>query len=224
MLAEGVGTFSLTLVAIGVDVGYFAGHGIDEVSRWLARGMVTAAMIYAFSSISGAHLNPAVSLAFWARGVFAPSRLAPYVCAQFLGAFGAAGVAFWWWGSKMPLGASHPPPGVAPWLAFGAEVALSILLLTVILATTEQGAVIGKQAAVAVGFATSACGFCGGFLSGASMNPARSIAPQLIGGRFDIVWIYALGPTAGALLAVALAYALLGPPSERERKTAQGSE
>ncbi|HEX3467137.1 MAG TPA: aquaporin [Candidatus Elarobacter sp.] len=223
LLAEAVGTLFLTLVPAAVDIAYFGSNGgIDFASRWLARGFVVAAAIYSFGSISGAHLDPAVSLAFTLRRVFAPAKLVAYVVAQFGGAFAASGLLWLVYGPRIELGASQPDPGVSSLVAFGTEVVLTFVLVVVILATAEQEATIGKQAALAVGFAVSACGFAGGTLSGASMNPARSLAPQLLGGDFSIMWIYVAGPLAGAVLAALIAPMLLGPPQGPEREAAQG--
>ncbi len=132
-LAELVGTFFVTLVPTLVDLTYFSGHGVDAVSRWLARGFIAAAMIFSFAGVSGAHLDPAVSLAFWARGVFAARKLALYLVAQFLGALLASALVFAAWGKAIVLGASRPGPGVGPLEAFAAEVVLTLMLVIVIL-------------------------------------------------------------------------------------------
>jgi aquaporin Z len=101
---------------------------------------------------------------------------------------------------------------------------LTFLLMIVIIATAEFEAAVGKHAALAVGFTVAACGFMGGSISGASMNPARSIPPQIFGGSFSIIWIYLLGPPIGALLAAAAALYLFGPPAHGETKAAHGGE
>jgi aquaporin Z len=164
-----------------------------------------------------------VSLAFAARRVFEPVRVGAYIVAQFAGAGAAAALAYAVWGKELALGASHPSPGVSPVVALGAEVVATLLLVIVILATADQGAAVGKQAAIAVGLAIAACGFAFGPLSGASMNPARSLAPQALAGSFGIMWIYVAGPLIGALLAVWLASVVLGPPTAEEGKEARGS-
>jgi len=222
LTAEAAGTFFITLVPTVVDIGFFTGHGVDFVSRWLARGFIATAMIYALSGVSGAHLDPAVSLAFAVRRVLEPPLLAAYVTAQFGGAFAAAALAYAIWGPAVALGASHPGPEISPALAFVTEIVLTLLLVLVILATAEEEVKVGKQAAVAVGLTICAAGFSGGWVSGASMNPARSIAPQILGGSYGLVWIYAAGPCLGAILAALLAPLIFGPPNERERKAAKG--
>lgn len=222
LYAECIGTFFATLVPIAVDVVFFRSGHTDDVSRWLARGCIVSAMIYAFSEISGAHIDPAVSLGFLARGVLPVRVFALYVLAQFAGAFAATWVAWLGWGGAIVLGASHPGPGVQPITAVIAEVIMTFLLMTVILATADADSAVGKQGALAVGFTVAACGFAGGSISGASMNPARSIAPQIVGGLFGLTWIYLVGPALGALLAAFAAPLLLRTPNRGERKAAEG--
>jgi aquaporin Z len=221
-LAELVGTFFVTLVPTLVDLTYFSGHGVDAVSRWLARGFIAAAMIFSFAGVSGAHLDPAVSLAFWARGVFATRKLALYVVAQFIGALLASALVFAAFGTAIRLGASRPGPASGPLEAFACEVVLTLMLVIVILATARREAAIGRESALAIGLTIAAAGFAGGTISGASMNPARSLAPQLFAGQFSLMWIYAAGPAAGALLAALLAPFVFGSPDRGERHAARG--
>jgi aquaporin Z len=221
--AEAAGTFMVTVVAIGVDVLYFTGRPVDDVSRWLARGFIAAAAIFSFSALSGAHLNPAVTFGFALRGVFPWPRAAAYVFAQFVGAFVATALAFALYGAQLKLGASHPGPGFSSGVAAACECVLTAMVMLVILATAREEAVVGKDAALAVGFAIAACGFCAGAISGASTNPARTIAPQLIAGQFSLVWIYIAGPLAGAALGVAAHWLTFGAPRKSERKSARGA-
>jgi len=222
LAAEFVGTFFATLVPTSVDILYYRGEHVDSVSRWLARGFITVALIYAFSEISGAHINPAISFGFALRRAMAWPLMFMYWLLQFAGAFGAAALAFALWGPAMVLGASHPGPSFTHVEAVIAEVICSFLLMTVIIGCAEQEAVVGKQSALAVGLTVAACGFFAGAISGASMNPARSIAPQIVGGAYDIIWIYAAGPLAGAALAALLALFIFGRPGAGERKAAHG--
>lgn len=222
LLAEGTGTFMITIAAMGVDILFFTGHHVDDVSRWLARGLVTAVAIYAFSAVSGAHANPAVTLAFAARGVFPWARAVAYVAAQFAGAFLAAGLSCAAFGQAAALGASHPGPGFSPPFAAITEAVLTALLVVVILATANEEAIVGEEAALAVGFAVAVCGFFGGAISGASMNPARTIAPQLLTGQGGLAWVYIVGPLTGALLAVGVHRLIFGAPQRSEEKVAHG--
>lgn len=220
--AEAVGTFFATLVPTCVDILYFSGQHVDFVSRWLARGFLTAALIYALSEISGAHIDPAISFGFAVRRVLGPQRLVAYWIAQFTGAFAAAALVYAFWGGRIRLGASHPGPLATPWTALVAEIVATFLLMMVILLTAEQEASIGKQAAVAVGLTVAVCGFFAGPISGASMNPARSIPPELFGGYWSIAWIYVLGPCLGAATAVLAVSAIAGGPRSGEKKAAHG--
>jgi len=222
--AELIGTLFQTLAATSVDVLYFTGVGhVDYVSRWLARGFMTAAIIYAFSGISGAHIDPAVSLAFAARRAMPVAQMIYYWVAQFAGGFGAALLVFALWGHAIVLGASHPGPNFTPVQAAIVEVILTFLLMLVILMTAEESATVGKQAALAVGLTVAVCGFFAGPISGASMNPARSIPPQIVGGAYNLIWIYTVGPCVGALLAVLAMRIFFDRPDKGERKAAKGA-
>jgi aquaporin Z len=222
--AELIGTFLVTLVATGIDVLYFTRTGhVDYVSRWLARGFITTAVIYSFSGISGAHVNPAVSLGFAVRRAMPVVQMLLYWAGQFAGACAAAYLVFALWGHEVALGASHPSPEFTHLEAFIAEVVLTFVLMTVILMTAEDAATIGKESALAVGLTVAACGLFAGPISGASMNPARSIAPQLLGGAVDLVWIYAAGPSGGAVLAALVVTLFVRRPNRGERKAAKGA-
>ena len=222
LLAEAIGTFVVVLAAICVDVSYFSGSGADYTARWLTRAFVTAAAIYAFSDISGAHLNPAVTFGFALRGVFRWPVAFAFAGAQLAGAAAATLLAFVPYGAHVAFGASRPGPGIAPALAGGCELVLTFIVMLVIFCTAEQQAVVGKQAAIAVGLAVGACGFLAGPISGASMNPARSIVPELLTGQPAFVWIYLIGPLAGAALATGAMYLLCGRPNRDERRAARG--
>lgn len=222
LFAETVGTFIVTLTATAVDIPYYTTHDVDYVSRWLARGLITAVVIYAFAETSGAHVNPAVTVGFWLTRVFPGRMTLAYIAAEFLGAFLAAAAVLWCYGPSLILGASHPGPSFGPFQATLAEIVLTFIVILTILMTATQKAVVGKEAALAVGFAVAACGFFGGPVSGASMNPARSIAPQILGGRWDLVPIYAIGPLLGALAAVGVHFLVCGGAGEAEREAAQG--
>ncbi len=221
-LAEFLGTFFVTIVATGVDVLYFTGSHVDYTARWLARGFITSAIIYALGDVSGAHIDPAVSLGFALRKALAPSQMMIYWIAQFAGGFAAAGLAWALWKNAMVLGASHPGPHFTQFEAFIAEIILTFLVMLVILATAEEHARVGAQAALAVGLTVAACGFFAGPISGASMNPGRSIPPQIVGGAFGIIWIYALGPCIGAALAAAASIIFFPRKNDGLRKAGEG--
>jgi len=223
LVAEAACAFLITATATGIDVFYYGGQqGVDYVSRWLARGLIAAVTIYAFSEVSGAHGDPAVTFAFALRRDLPLRNAVAYVAAQFAGALIAAGLLFALFGPAIRTGASHPSPPFGPLQAVLCELVLTFVLVLVVLRTAQQDAVIGKQAALAVGFTIAACGMVAGPISGASMNPARTLAPQLLAGAFGQMWIYVAGPLAGAALATVLARAIGGRPSQGERKAARG--
>jgi len=218
-----LGAFLITATATGVDIFYYTQGNIDYASRWLARGFVTAAVVYAFSEISGAHADPAVTLGFFLRRVFpAPLALA-YVAAQFAGAFAAAALWLAFAGpSILALGASHPGPHVSQFTATIAEVIATFALMLTILMMAQEKPAVGQQAAVAVGFMVAACGFVAGPISGASMNPARTIAPQILAGAYGNIWIYVVGPLLGAAIAAGVHAFICGAPSSGEQHAARG--
>ena len=201
-------------------------HGnVDYVSRWLARGFITAAVIYTFSETSGAHADPAVTIAFLARRVFPLPLAIVYIIAQFAGAFIAAATWLALLGpQKLALGASHPGSAFSDTTAAVTEIVLTFVLMLVILMTAQEESTIGKQAALAVGFTVAACGFAAGPISGASMNPARTIAPQLLSGHVESAWVYLVGPIVGALLAVPAHALICGKPSRGEERAAGGKK
>jgi aquaporin Z len=221
--AELIGTYFLTFVAAGADViDFVSGGKIGHVARYLAPGFVVAAMIWSLSAISGAHINPAVTFVFVLRRCFPIARACAYVVAQLAGAIAAAATLAWIFGPAIAAGATHPGPGVTQTAAMGWEAIVTALLVLVILGTAEQPAVVGKNAALAVGITVAACGLFSSPMSGASMNPARSIGPQLLSGEFDTMWIYIVGPVLGAIIAAIIVEVLVGTPKHSERETALG--
>src|SRR5579863_462351 len=222
MGVEFLGTFFVTLVATGVDIGYYTGGHVDYVSRWLARGFITSAMIYAFSGVSGAHIDPAVSFGFVLRRAMPVAQMLLYWVSQLAGGFVAAALALTLWKGDLAFGASRPGPQYSQFDAVVAEVILTFLLMIVILACARDEPVIGRQAALAVGLTVAACGFVAGPISGASVNPARTIPPQLFAGMGGLSWIYVLGPFLGAALAAAAMQLLSPRPREGERKAGRG--
>jgi aquaporin Z len=223
MLAELLGTFALTAVAAGVDMAAALAPGeVDHVARALAPAVLVLALIYAIGDVSGAHLNPAVTAAFALRGIFPWRLVVPYWLAQLAGAILAALVLRSVLGDVAHVGANEPH--VAASAALAIEVFLTAVLVTVILGTADRKGLVGTEAAIAVGAAIAMCGLVGLSLSGASMNPARSLGPALVAGQLGQAWIYVAGPLIGAAVAVAVAFALHGPaPRDEEHvKAAQG--
>jgi len=220
--AEFVGTFFLTLVAAGADVLEATTGRIGHVSRYLAPGFLVTAMIWSISAISGAHINPAVTLAFVVRRSFPIGRAIGYWIVQFAGAVLAALVLRAFFNAAVANGVTGPGQGVTQFEAACWEAMLSLLLVLIILGTSEEEAVVGKNAALAVGLTVALCGLFSSPVSGASMNPARSFGPALVSGHMSDAWIYFAGPLFGALVAAAIAYLIHGPPRDSERKAAHG--
>ena len=221
--AELLGTFALTLVGAGaVVIGAVSGGEVPFVARVVAPGLLVMAMIYTIGDISGAHINPAVTLAFAVRGVFRWRLVPGYWAAQFAGALLAAAVLRALFGTAGNLGVTLPHHGDLA--AFVMEVLLTLLLVLVIIGTATRSKLTGANAAVAVGATIALDGLFAAPISGASMNPARSLGPAIVGGTWTGAWIYVAAPVLGALLAVAIIWLLAGPPDPEEVKKAEGDQ
>jgi aquaporin Z len=221
--AEFFGTFFLTLVAAGADIiDAKSGGEIGHTARYFAPGLLVAAMVWSISGISGAHINPAVTFTFVLRRCFPFGRAIGYWIVQFLGAIAAAVVLRLFFGALIAKGATHVGLSASGWQAMSWEALLTGLLVFVILGTAEHEAVVGKNQALAVGLTVALCGLFSSPVSGASMNPARSLGPQLVSGDLSQTWIYLLGPLLGALVATGVGYLLHGPPTFSEHEAAHG--
>ena len=224
LVAEAGGTFLLVLVAAGADVVNAVSHGqVGRTAAVTAPGLMVLALIYTIGATSGAHLNPAVTVAFAARGHFPWSRVPGYVLAQVCGATAAAALLRAMFGTAGRLGGTFPGHGIPAGTALVTEIVLSFGLMTVILGTSSGPRNVGHNAAVAIGGYVALAGLWASPVSGASMNPARSLGPALVSGDLSFIWIYLAGPVAGGLLAVGLAWALRGRPSRRADVAAQGA-
>ncbi|MBV9277763.1 MAG: aquaporin [Candidatus Eremiobacteraeota bacterium] len=218
-----MGTFLLTFTAAGADAVEFASNGtIGHVARYAAPGLVVMAMIWSLSGISGAHINPAVTLGFAARRCFPLHRIPGYLIAQLAGSIAAAALLYGIVGSDIQHGATKPTPPFTDPAAMITEIVLTFILVFTILATAEEEAVVGKNVALAVGGIVAMCGLAFSPLSGASMNPARSLGPAIVAGKFEHIWIYLIGPFVGALLAAGVVHLLLGSASFNAREAAAG--
>jgi aquaporin Z len=223
LFAECLGTFLLVLVAAGgpvVNVFYPGQVPLD--ARVVAPGLAVMAIIYFMGMVSGAHLNPAVTLAFAARGNFPWRRVPGYLVAQLGGACLAALLLRGLFGNLAHLGATLPGGTIGPWKAAVVEGVLTAGLVSVILGTASGARNVGTNAAIAVGGYIALSGLWAAPVTGASMNPARSFGPALVGGDWHAWWVYVIGPIAGALVAVGIAWVLRGPPSPLASASAQG--
>jgi aquaporin Z len=225
LLAEGGGTFFLVLVAAGAGVVNEVSHGqVGRAAAVTAPGIMVLALIYTIGETSGAHLNPAVTVGFAARGHFPWRRVPGYLLAQVSGAVLAAGLLRSLFGDAGGLGGTAPGREIGAGTALVMEIVLTFGLVTVILGTASGARNVGHNAAIAVGGYVALAGLWASPVSGASMNPARSLSgPALVSGDLHSTWIYLAGPLAGGLVAVALAWALRGPPSPAANQAAQGS-
>jgi aquaporin Z len=222
LAAESLGTGLLVFVAAGADVAArITGGEVSPAARALAPALLVTALIYAIGDVSGAHINPAVSLAFVARGLFPVRWLVPYWLAQLGGALGGS-VAVAVLLGDVASGVSTPHVG--PWQALGVEIVLTAVLVTVILGTADRARVVGPNAALAVGATIALAGLTAVPLEGASMNPARSMGPALLGGRLQDLWIYLVGPMIGALIAVGVTRALHGPAPRGDGDSVEAAE
>ena len=218
--AEALGTFFLVLIGPGASaVNAYSGGAVTHVGVALAFAFVICAMVAALGRLSGAHINPAVTIGFWSARRFAGRDVVPYIAAQCVGAIAAAAVLRAVLGNAGFLGATVP--AVGPGQALAVEWLLSFALMFVIMAVaTDHGAAPGGDgiAAIAIGFTVGFCALTGGPLTGASMNPARSLGPALLSGAWTAHWVYWLGPITGMLAGARVYDALwpaLHPPSAR---------
>ncbi len=202
--AEIIGTFALVFAGTGaIVIDDVSGHQVTHVGVALTFGLVVMAMIYAVGDISGAHLNPAVTLGFWSARRL-PGRLAvPYVVSQLIGALMASGLLRALF-SDPTLGATRPAGPAMQ--SFVLELVLTALLMFVILRVSSGPKEKGLLAGVAVGGVIAFEALFAGPICGASMNPARSLAPAVVSGNLKDLWLYLVAPSLGALLAVALSY------------------
>ena len=212
LFAEGFGTFLLVLVAAGGPVvNAVSGGKISLAAQVAAPGLMVMAIILFMGATSGAHLNPAVSIAFAARGDFPWRRVPGYIVAQLIGATLAAALLYGLFGRAGGLGTTVPGPGISEFQALVLEIVLTTGLVSTILGTASKAQNIGPLAALGVGGYIILAGLWSAPVSGASMNPARSLGPAIVLGNLSHVWIYVLGPIVGALLAVGIAFLLRGP-------------
>ncbi len=226
VIVEFIGTFVLVTVAAGAGViNHYAGDTpVTRAAAVIAPGAAVMAMIYAWGPLSGLHINPAVTFAFAVRQVFPIAWIIPYWVAQFAGAIAAA-----WFlqavfghvsaGGNYPI----PTPG-GDWRSLVMEIVLTFILVSIILNTATGSRSIGHNAAIAVGSTVALLGLFASPISGASMNPARSLGPDIVGVDFNGWWVYVAGPVTGAFVAVVIITALRGLPDKAERSAAEGGD
>ena len=226
LFSEVLGTFFLVLVAVGGGMvnARFGGTAVPFVARVIAPALMVAAIILFMGAVSGAHLNPAVSIAFALRGDFPWKRVPAYVVAQFVGAVLATLLLWALIGKQGSAGLTLPGQGISTTTAMLWEVVLTAGLVSVILGTASGAQQLGPIAAIGVGSYIALAGLWGAPVSGASMNPARSLGPALVLADWTSWWAYLVGPAVGGAIAVGFAFILRGPGGGRSgTQAAQGT-
>jgi aquaporin Z len=209
LFSELLGTFALVLAAAGGGLLHAKGQ-ISLAAAVVAPGLMVTAIILFMGAVSGAHLNPAVSLAFALRKDFPWKRVPGYIVIQLAGATLACLFLRLVFGNVEHLGATLPGPGYKNWQALLMEIVLTTLLVSVILGTASAAQNVGAIAALGVGGYIALAGLWAAPVSGVSMNPARSFGPALASGYWTSYWVYLVGPLTGALIAVGFAFVLRG--------------
>src|SRR5487761_976446 len=218
------GTFLLVVVAAGAGVVAAKSNGAVTLGMAVAApGLMVMVIIYFMGTVSGAHLNPAVTLAFAVRHNFPWGRVPGYIIGQIAGGIAAAFFLRAMFGTTGQLGATEPGAGVSAVQALLMEVLLTAGLVNTILGTASGARNIGSNGAIAVGSYIALAGLWAAPVSGASMNPVRSLAPDLVRGDFGGAWIYLIGPLAGALRSGRFEWILKGPPTTMGTVAAQGT-
>jgi aquaporin Z len=219
VFGEVLGTFMLVLVAAGGGILHAKGQ-ISLSAAVVAPGLMVMAIILFMGAVSGAHLNPVVSLAFALRGDFPWKRVPRYIVAQLVGATLACLFLLAVLGNVEHLGATLPGPGYQAWQAFLLEIALTGTLVSVILGTASGAQNVGAIGALGVGGYIALAGLWAAPISGGSMNPARSFGPALVSGDWTAYWVYVAGPLIGAVIAVGCAIILRGRGGDATAVTA----
>ena len=210
-LAEGIGTFALVFAGTGAVISNdFSGGDVTHVGIALTFGLIVMAMIQSIGDISGAHINPAVTIAFWVAKRFPGRQVLPYIGFQISGALFASGILKLLFPDNRLLGSTVP---AGPWhQAFVFEVLLTGILMFVILSVSSGSKEKGLMAGITIGAVVALEALFGGPITGASMNPARSIGPAIMASTpetLNTLWLYILAPTLGAVISVPWCHSVL---------------
>ncbi len=224
LFSELFGTFLLVLVGAGSPVVAAAtGVTLGQGAAVTAPGLMVMAIILFMGAVSGAHLNPAVSIAFAVRHDFPWRRVPGYIVVQLTGATLACLFLWATFGKIGMLGATEPGHGITAGQAMVVELVLTVGLVSVILGTASRAQNVGSLSAIAVGGYIILAGLWASPVSGASMNPARSFGPDLVNLDFHNYWVYVVGPISGAAIATVLAFILRGAGDVGGRLAARGA-
>ena len=200
-LSELIGTFTMVFCGAGaIIMNDVSGGMVTHVGVALTFGLIVMAMIYSLGDISGAHINPAVTVAFWAAGRFQKKEVIPYIIAQITGALIASSLLYLLFPTHETQGATIPSDTAIQ--SFVLEIILTFILMFVIMKVSTGSKETGTMAGIAIGGVVALEALFAGPITGASMNPARSIAPALFSGHTEHLWIYIAAPILGALLAI----------------------
>src|SRR5690242_2100547 len=203
LIAESIGTFALVFAGTGaIVIDEVSGGSVTHVGVALTFGLIVLAMIYTLGDVSGAHINPAVTMGFWFSGRFAGRDVLPYVAGQCAGAFAASGILRLLFPQSTLLGATLPSG--PPWQSFVLEFLLTTILMFVILGVSTGAREKGITAGIVVGSVIALEAMFAGPICGASMNPARSLAPAVVSTHLQNLWIYLAAPVAGAFAGIFL--------------------
>lgn len=201
-ISEFIGTFALIFCGTGAMVVNEVTNGVDltHIGVAITWGLIVMAMIYAFGEISGAHFNPAVTISFAYAKKFSWKEVPKYIIAQLLGALLGSVLLWILFPESEYYGATLP--SIVPWKAFILELVLTFFLMLVIINVSTGSKEVGVMAGIAIGGVVLLEAMFAGPITKASMNPVRSIAPAIVSGHFEHLWLYILAPIVGALLAV----------------------
>lgn len=200
-ISEFIGTFSMVFCGCGaMTINEVTGGTVTHVGIGLTWGLIVMAMIYAFGETSGAHFNPAVTIAFAYAKKFAWKEVPKYIIVQILGAFVASGVLLFLFPESEFLGSTIPKVDV--WRAFVLELLLTFFLMVTIINVSTGSKEIGVIAGIAIGGVVLLEAIFAGPITNASMNPARSLGPNIVSGNIEGLYLYLVAPVLGALLAV----------------------
>ena len=200
-ISEFIGTFSMIFCGCGaMTINEVTGGTVTHVGIGLTWGLIVMAMIYAFGETSGAHFNPAVTIAFAYAKKFAWKEVPKYIIVQILGAFVASGILLFLFPDSEFLGSTIPKVDV--WRAFVLELLLTFFLMVTIINVSTGSKEIGVIAGIAIGGVVLLEAIFAGPITNASMNPARSLGPNIVSGNIEGLWLYLVAPVLGALLAV----------------------
>lgn len=216
-LAELIGTFALVFCGTGaIVINQETNGSVSHVGIAITFGLIVMAMIYALGSISGAHLNPAVSIAFVIARRFPLKELLPYIISQIVGALLASLVLKFLFPGNELLGSTIPAGSV--WQSFVLELLLTFFLMLVIINVATGSKEQGMFAGLAIGSTVLLEAMFAGPVCGASMNPARSLAPAVVSGHIGHVWIYLIATTLGAIIAIPIWRYLSGSSTNNNQK------